>query len=298
MPPMQRASFRKFTHGAYLATIAVAAVAWSCAAGENDTAAALDPQEASVAPDAAGTDDAPAASDDAADDSSNGQTNPTGDDAASDDTGTGEDASGGDTGGGTIDAGGHDAADGAIPKDAGDSSAPVDAAPTLDACGTGTAAIVINEVQTSGAAGAGDEWVELFNPQACAINIGSWQLRHASATGTTIDKVFTAASGVSIAAGGYAVVAGTSYSASAPTIGAFTAGVFADTGGGLGLYDASGTLIDSMGYGPGATNPFVETTSAPAEGTSQSIARVPNGAETGNNASDFKAANPTPGAEN
>jgi hypothetical protein len=130
------------------------------------------------------------------------------------------------------------------------------------------------------------------------VDISSWELRHTSISGTSIDKVFTAAAGTVIAAGGYGVVAGLAYSASAPTIGSFDTGVLADDGGGLGLYDASGTLIDSMGYGVGATNPLVEIAPAPVEGTSQSIARIPNGAETGDNAVDFQATTPTPGTKN
>ena len=53
-----------------------------------------------------------------------------------------------------------------------------------------------------------------------------------------------------------------------------------------------------MGYGAGASNPLVETAPAPSEGTGQSIARIPNGVESGDNAVDFKAATPTPGAVN
>ena len=308
--------------GGCLAILGVAAVAWSCATGE-----AEGPGSGTDAPDAGGPDvvgaDAPGAGDASARDAAPAPVN--GDDAATDDAGGGDDAATGDDGNAPDAAGTDDAsldaradgADGAIhdagapdgahadsgPRDAG----PVDSGPDASAhdsgaadasdAGCGTGSVVVNEVQTSGTGGLDDEWVELFNPQSCPVDISGWTLRHTSATGTSASTVFTAGAGTTLGAKGYGVVAGMTYSAAAATIGAFNSGVLSDTGGGLGLYDGS-ALVDSMGYGAGATNPFVQGSPAPSEGSGQSIARVPNGTASGNNASDFKASTPTPGAAN
>jgi hypothetical protein len=180
-----------------------------------------------------------------------------------------------------------------------DAALPTDAsAPDAADAGCGTAVVLVNEVQTSGPKGAEDEWVELFNPQNCPLDISGWTLRHTSANGTSIATVFTAGAGTILGANGYGVVAGTKYSAAPTPIGSFNTGVLADQGGGLGVYDGSATLLSSMGYGTGAANPFVETSPAPPEASSQSIARIPNGAETGDNAVDFRSSTPTPGAPN
>jgi hypothetical protein len=304
--------------------VGAGAWAWSCAAGDQSTTddGAPDGGPVAVVDGSSGTNDAAPSGDDGGSpgddtsvptppgDDTTADSAPPGDDAAGDDGATSDDASGddasvdaGDDGSvdagfdaGPVDAGhdagGHDAGHDAGPIDAGHDSGNGDAG-----CGTGT--IVINEVQTSGQSGAEDEWVELYNPTGCPVDVSGWKLKHASINGTSIAAVFTTPSSVKIGPFGYAVIAGQTYSASAPTIGAFTTGVLADVGGGLGLYDATDTIVDSMGYGSGATNPLVETSPAPAGVMSESIARTPNGVETKNNANDFSiATTPTPGAKN
>jgi len=76
----------------------------------------------------------------------------------------------------------------------------------------------------------------------------------------------------------------------------------AATAGGLGLRDASGTLVDSVGYGT-ATNAFVEGSAAPAPPAAaapgKSAGRKPDGHDTDDNAADFSVlTSPTPGASN
>ncbi len=307
---MMRRCPRALARGWLLASWAASAgaLAWSCAAGDEGGAGPLDLVEAGVVgPDGAedsatpdGT--APSPGDDAGNDVS------TSDDAGVDGGGPGpQHDAGADTGTPIADARADAPAIDAAALDAAgpDTGTHVDAAVDSSAPDTGSgtdagcspALVVVNEVQTSGAGGAEDEWVELFNPGGCAVDLTGWTLRHASQFGTTGTTVFTAGA-ATIGARGYAVVGGLVYTASAATIGSFTAAVFADTGGGIGLYDASGTLVDGMGYGTGATNMYVETTAAPVEGASQSIARLPNGSKTGDNSRDFGAATPTPGGAN
>ena len=111
--------------------------------------------------------------------------------------------------------------------------------------------------------------------------------------------MWTADAGTSLPGLGFGVVAGVDYTASAPSIGSFKTGVLAETGGGIGVFDPSGTWFDSMGYGVASTNALIEGTPVAAPPQAQSAARIPNGADTGDNAVDFQiATTPTPGAQN
>jgi hypothetical protein len=70
------------------------------------------------------------------------------------------------------------------------------------------------------------------------------------------------------------------------------------TGGGVGIKDGTGALIDSVGYGT-ATNAFVEGTVAAAPAAGESIRRSPDGHDTNVNAADFAIdSTPTPKATN
>jgi hypothetical protein len=72
----------------------------------------------------------------------------------------------------------------------------------------------------------------------------------------------------------------------------------ASAGGGLGLRDGSGALVDSVAWGT-ATNAFVEGTVAPAPtiapAPGKSDARRPDGQDTNDNGADFSEGDPTPG---
>jgi hypothetical protein len=72
----------------------------------------------------------------------------------------------------------------------------------------------------------------------------------------------------------------------------------AGTGGGVGVRDGSGALVDSVGYGT-ATNALVEGTAVAAPPAGSAAARIPDGTDTNNNAADFTVtATPTPKASN
>lgn len=82
----------------------------------------------------------------------------------------------------------------------------------------------------------------------------------------------------------------------------FSAGL-ASSGGGIGLRDPQGNLVDSISHGSGMANGFVEGAPAPAPPTSQSpgssISRIPDGRDTNDNAADFAVTSPpTAGAAN
>lgn len=146
-----------------------------------------------------------------------------------------------------------------------------------------TIAIEVNEVQTAGAT-ASTEFVELFNVGTCAADVGGYTLVFRTASGTTDTVLATIPNGVKIAPFDYYLFGTTVFAP--PHDQTMTAGLAA-AGGGVGLRDGASLLVDSVGYGT-ATNAFVEGTAEPAPASSQSIARVPNGTDTGNNSADFQ----------
>lgn len=160
---------------------------------------------------------------------------------------------------------------------------------------------VINEVQTAGAGGAGDEFVELYNRSGCAGSLDGYELKYASGTGTTASRRWTGAGGDVLSSHAFAVIAGVGFTATSEPSGRFmgAAGVLAATAGSVGLYDPSGVLVDAVGYGVTAASLLVERTPATAPGVGESIARAPDGRDTNDNNADFAlATRPTPGAAN
>jgi hypothetical protein len=160
----------------------------------------------------------------------------------------------------------------------------------------------INEFMTGTAAAATDEFVELVNPTASPIDAGGYRVAYRSATGTTETVLATLPLGTTIAAHGFYVLGGAGYSAARAADLSFTAALAA-SGGGLGLRDATGTLVDSVAYGASATNAFLEGSPAPAPPAAaapgKSAGRTPDGRDTDDNAADFSVlVAPTPGASN
>jgi len=156
--------------------------------------------------------------------------------------------------------------------------------------------VKINELQTGGAT-ALDEFVELYNTcPDLALDLTGYTLVYRSSAGTT-DFVRVSFTGGGFLAGKpYFVCANSGYAGAAD---ARYADGLADSGGGLALRDAKGAIVDSLGWGD-ASNAFVEEEAATAPPAGQSIARVPDGHDTGDNAADFVVRAPatTPGAPN
>ncbi len=157
-----------------------------------------------------------------------------------------------------------------------------------------TGKVVINELMTSGSGDATIEFIELYNPNSCAVSLGGWRLPYRSKTGGGSNVLHTFAAGQTIAAGSYLVLGTSKFSGSKDvTIG----GGMADEGQ-VGLIDDTDKVVDGLGYG-GATGPFVEGTAAPAAPTNGSVGRKSDGLDTDSNSSDCKGFNkPTPGAAN
>jgi hypothetical protein len=161
--------------------------------------------------------------------------------------------------------------------------------------------IRVNEFMTGSTGAASNEFVELWNAGSTAVTVGGFKVAYRSAAGTSDTTLATIPDGATIASGGFYLLAGSGYLGSQAPDQTFSASLAA-TGGGLAVRDASGTILDSVGYGE-ATNAFVEghpaaappATAAPGS----SSGRIPDGHDTNDNAADFSVStNPSPGASN
>jgi hypothetical protein len=211
------------------------------------------------------------------------------------------------------DGGAADAMTEASPVDAGPETSPADGS---DGGGDGGCQLelVINEVQTDGPQGPSDEFVELRNGASCGGSLLNWGVRYSSAGGSAPYQLWTGQAGDTIGPAGpngYVVLGG--YAFQAPDGGALIGRISTDlngslskNGGGVGLFDPGGTLVDGVAYETltTATHPFIRPANAGAGGgapnppSGKSIARTPDGTNTDHNATDFQIATPTPGSAN
>ncbi|HUK95112.1 MAG TPA: lamin tail domain-containing protein [Gaiellaceae bacterium] len=167
--------------------------------------------------------------------------------------------------------------------------------------GGGSATLAINELMTGITGSAANEFIELYNGGSSAVDLSGYKLVYRSAAGTSDVSLATIPSGTTLAAGGFYLLGGSAYAGSATPDQSFSTGLAA-TGGGVALRDASGAIVDSVGYGD-ATNAFVEShpAAAPpaAAAPGNSLVRLPDGDDTNDNAADFAvSASPTPKAAN
>lgn len=160
-------------------------------------------------------------------------------------------------------------------------------APKVYASHGGSSTVVINEFATRGTAGAGDEFVELYNAGA-AVALNGWRLERITSTGTLGDVVNFGASDI-VLANDYLLIGGDDYSGGNVDKSASLG--LANTNNALVLYDASNNVVDKVGYGPSA--PDAEATAAEAINvgagltSSQSATRNASHADTNHNNVDF-----------
>jgi hypothetical protein len=166
----------------------------------------------------------------------------------------------------------------------------------------GQAIVRVNEFMTGVTGGATNEFVEIVNSGTVAADLSGWKLVYRSASGTSDTVLDTIPNGTSLAAGAFYLFGGAGYTGSPSPDQSFSTGLAA-TGGGLGIRDANGTLIDSVGWGSATSNGLVEGTAAPVPPTTaapgSSDVRKPDGHDTNDNSVDFTVATPpTPRATN
>lgn len=158
---------------------------------------------------------------------------------------------------------------------------------------------VISQFQVAGGS-ANDEFIELHNTSANAVDLNNYRVVYRSSAGTN-DVLFAEwTSSTIVAPGGYYLIASTGYDGTVapnliynPTTCSCS---MSATSGGLAIRNGAvntGVIIDSVGYGA-ATNAFIETavTGAPVANAGQ--ARLGNGCQdTDNNSNDFSTFNPS-----
>ncbi len=189
-------------------------------------------------------------------------------------------------------------------NDAGDAGTDAaDAGDASDAAAPCSGDVVINEVQTAGTNSSANEFVELYNPAACTVYF-TGDLAYRSQSGSS-DIVLYTFHNKSFASHSYFVLGG--YKFTGPKNASFTStassGVLGGGSGGVGFVDAN-YVYDSVGYGTGTNNDFVEPYQvspfrpAPSPVAGDSIGRYPDGTDTDSSKNDWHACTSTPGAAN
>lgn len=150
-----------------------------------------------------------------------------------------------------------------------------------------TGKVVINELSTRGATQA-EIFIELYNPNACAIPLGGYRLSYRSKTNVKAPDLVVFQNSDSIASKAF-LVAGSSSFKGKKDVTLSNTGVADD--GQVGLLDAQMKLVDGVAFGQVPTGDYLEGQSAPVQpSNSGSIARKQDGVDTGNNKNDFAAA--------
>jgi len=163
---------------------------------------------------------------------------------------------------------------------------------------------VINEVQTGGTTAA-DEFVEITNPCAAAIDLAGYRIAYrsrsnvASVTAADFSVVYTFGASTPLAPGAWFVVAGVDFAGAKDALESSggSKGMLSSIGGQIGLRDPSGALLDGVFYGslPTTGKPaFLEGTPANAPSSGSSIYRHPDGTDSDDNGADFSDVVPTP----
>ena len=132
-----------------------------------------------------------------------------------------------------------------------------------------------------------DEWIELYNASGAVVDLSGWTLVMTDGTPAT-EPIGTGDAVLVFSAGG----AVASYQAGEYLIIGNPKGDLNNTVS-IELYDARGLLVDQVALG-GDGGPSGNATSSEDE----AIARVPSGADSDDDAADFSARPPTPGAPN
>jgi hypothetical protein len=164
--------------------------------------------------------------------------------------------------------------------------------------GGSPAGVRVNELMTGVTGAAANEFVELVNAGPEPIDASGYRVVYRSAAGTSDTLLGTLPAGTILAAGGHYLLGGAGYAGPAPADQSFATGMAAMAGG-VGVRNADGTLLDSVGYGATAANGLVEGRPATAPPTTaspgSSVGRMPNGTDTNDNSVDFAvSATPTP----
>lgn len=164
--------------------------------------------------------------------------------------------------------------------------------------------VVISQFRTRLAGSATDEFVELYNLGSAPVNISGWKLRYSSSGGTFAERVTIGSVILAPQSHFLMTISGTTYTGGTPTDQTWASSAGLADACGIGLADASGTLIDAVstvltvpyvGYregtglaamtSGGTTKAYLRKTPVDGCGPSQ---------DTDDNATDFVAVTTTP----
>jgi hypothetical protein len=157
--------------------------------------------------------------------------------------------------------------------------------------------LVLAEAVTGGVS-ASDEYVEIYNAGAVAIDLGGCELVYMTASGATTTRKAAFDSPLPLLPGAHLLVAN-SAGVYAPLADATYTGGLAADGGSLAVRHVGGAVIDALSWGT-ASNAYVEGAVAPAPAAKSSLERKPGAAagnwvDTNDNASDWVVqSNPVP----
>ncbi len=151
--------------------------------------------------------------------------------------------------------------------------------------------IVISEFRPRGINGAGDEFVELYNPTGGAVNISGWELKRSSGCSDTVYSLVTIKAGVVLQPGQHYLLVSNFNASLSGADQTFTPGIV--NTGGIALYSPASSLpLDQVGMC--ADTEFVEGNFLPPieDDLNRSYERKPGGntscVDTNNNAADFQ----------
>ena len=160
--------------------------------------------------------------------------------------------------------------------------------------------LLISQVQAGGAVNANDEFIEIHNGGAAAVDLNGYRVVYRSQNGTNdVGPMAVWTTSTIIQPGQYMLIAATSYDGGIapdkvydPTVCACS---MSATNGGVAIRQGdnnTGTIIDSLGWGT-VTNGFAEGTATTAAGNDNSKVRALNGCQdTDNNSADFTTLTP------
>lgn len=164
------------------------------------------------------------------------------------------------------------------------------------AAGGGAAGVVISEFRVQGPSGGNDEFVEIYNSTAAAVDITGWKMKGSNAAGTNSTRATILASTSLPAHGHYLFTNSAAYSGGVAGNTTYATGITAD--GGIAITLPNDTIVDAVGMSTGSA--FKEgTVLAPLTASlNQGYERKPGGPDgstqdTGNNAADFVLKTPS-----
>jgi hypothetical protein len=136
--------------------------------------------------------------------------------------------------------------------------------------------VVINELQTGSTSKPNAQFVELYNPSASPVDVSGWKLSYQAQLAPNgyagPATLATLPQGAVIAAGGYYLIGGAGYTASAgepaanATFASKSGNAISQIGGSLGLLDAQGDQQDAIGWGVADNEGFAPSSFQRASG--------------------------------